>query len=403
MATDARDSTSPAAGNSGEPSISLAQGVVTAEAVTRVIKDAAESVQQSVIEQDNATAAALSEAVSRYIEPVLKIEQQYEEIYGKDYLHTNQYGKQETGPGATMPTSHQVAVRASETIEEFGTDEWYMDVMGTSSAWEYLDQPGRESAAKFMARMPEKEIENSWVQFGQLVDELTDGTYEVRDVATGQMTGGGSTSALGNNINPLTGYIRGSDNDAESMARYNQENPERFDIKRGGITLQQSDETREELENMGVDPWRLGGDDTSETPDGDEAGLTSGDQGAGPSWDALDFVVEMTTEEAEKIDLILQIMEAAVELGRQQNDIDKMSEELSDIDTQMAQETTSTTGIPGIDRLRLENTRVFITDERNKANMIYEVSMNDFFDKIMNAASPRLEEQIIDELALAEP
>lgn len=403
MATDARDSTSPAAGNSGEPSISLAQGVVTAEAVTRVIKDAAESVQQSVIEQDNATTAALSEAVSRYIEPVLKIEQQYEEIYGKDYLHTNQYGKQETGPGATMPTSHQVAVRASETIEEFGTYEWYMEVMGTSSAWEYLDQPGRESAAKFMARMPEKEIENSWVQFGQLVDELTDGSYEVRDVATGQMTGGGSTSALGNNINPLTGYIRGSDNDAESMARYNQENPERFDIKRGGITLQQSDETQEELENMGVDPWRLGGDDTSETPDIDEAGLTSGDQGAGPSWDALDFVVEMTTEEAEKIDLILQIMEAAVELGRQQNDIDKMSEELSDIDTQMAQETTSTTGIPGIDRLRLENTRVFITDERNKANMIYEVSMNDFFDKIMNAASPRLEEQIIDELALAEP
>lgn len=116
------------------------------------------------------------------------------------------------------PFKEQIARKAENASADLFSEEWYSEVYQNTTA---ADDNGRfsPSASRFLARAPKDEIARSWVYKNRLVDEMHDGSYEIRDVPTGQIVAGGTAGALYNNVNPLTARVKGTEEDLNYLAQ----------------------------------------------------------------------------------------------------------------------------------------------------------------------------------------
>lgn len=100
-----------------------------------------------------------------------------------------------------IPTQFKIAQNIMNTPYEFGYEDFYADVYNTSGAWDGFSSSQRASAIEFLKRMPTSDIKYTYLQNNKLVDVGYDGSFEYRDVYSGNIVGGGSDSSYDSVLN----------------------------------------------------------------------------------------------------------------------------------------------------------------------------------------------------------
>lgn len=298
-----------------------------------------------------------------------------------------------TDPEEYVPFATQIAEYAKESAADFGTETWYTEVLGRTDAWNYLDDSGKRAGARFMARRPDEEIKDSWIQYGLLVDEMWDGRYEVRDIATGQLTGGGTEYSLGYGINPLSGFETGSERDTDWMQQYaGYEDNDRLYLRERGVRSEISEEDATWLSGTNARLW-------ADYRDGDvveQPGTTI--QEMVSESEQPEEILELTDEEAEKIGAVLEILDIAQQLGELEGRMLANDQEIAEIEERLSMPDEAFENGYTSSRTDLRNLRVFFMDDNNKARRVYETTMTDLTNKVIDKSNPLLNEMLVDEL-----